>query len=96
MIFLGMCISLRELHKITSNIESGHVRSDITMKSLFKNWFHANTLFKQGKDINKLKEEALNQILENQYFVNLIGKILCIGLAHNKKQCEIKYKIMEV
>jgi len=96
MLFLGMCISLRGMYKITSNIESGHGRSDITMESLSKGIFHVIIEFKQGEDISRLKEEALSQIIENQYYAGLSGQVLCIGIAHNIKYCEIEYKLVQI
>ena len=94
MLFLGMCISLNRLYKIKSNIEAGFGRSDIVMHSLSKK--HPNIVieFKQGKDIDKLREAALFQILENKYYEGLEGEVLCIGLAHDKKNCKVSYKLL--
>jgi hypothetical protein len=93
MLFLGMCISLNNIYKITSNIESGHGRSDICMESLSPaDRPHIIIEFKQGEDIEALKKEALDQILENEYCAGLTGEILCLGIAHDKKRCELVYK----
>ena len=92
MLFLGMCISLNNLYKITSNIEAGHARSDIMMVSLAQESRpHIIIEFKQGEDIDALKEEALRQILDNRYYGDLRGETLCIGIAHNKKKCSIAH-----
>ena len=91
MLFLGMCISLNGLYKITSNIESGHGRSDIRMESLFPERPHIVIEFKQGEDVEKLKEEALAQILDKKYHHGLDGDCLCIGIAHNIKECAIAW-----
>jgi len=48
--------------------------------------------FKQGEDIDRLKEEALQQILDNQYFAGMTGEVICVGLAHDKKRCKMAYK----
>jgi len=97
MLFLGMCVSLRKMYKVTSNIESGHGRSDIILESLDKGRRHHVIIeFKQGEDMDRLKEEALNQIMENEYYASLSGKVLCIGLAHDVKRCEMAYKVVEV
>lgn len=93
MLFLGMCISLNNLYRITSNIESGHGRSDIRMESLSKERPHIIIEFKQGEDIDTLKDEALEQILENKYYSGLNGDILCLGIAHSKKNCSIAHKM---
>ena len=95
MLFLGMVISLGNMYKVTSNIESGHSRSDIMMESKSSLHPHIIIEFKQGRSVAKLKEQALQQILDNRYFAGLAGKILCIGLAHNRKNCELAYKMIE-
>lgn len=96
MLFLGMCITLKGIYRISSNIESGYGRSDIIMESLSKNRFHIIIEFKQGDDVNSLKKAALNQIIEKQYYTGLTGQIFCIGIAHNVKYCEIDYKVIMI
>ncbi len=96
MLFLGMCISLSKIYKISSNIESGHGRHDIRLESLSKERFHIIIEFKQGENITKLKEEALQQILNQKYYVGLTGKVLCLGIAHDTKKCEMVYSMIEV
>jgi len=85
MLFLGMCISLSDLYKITSNIESGHGRSDIRMESLQTGRPHMVIEFKQGEDVEALKERALAQILENRYYDGLSGDCVCVGIATTRK-----------
>jgi hypothetical protein len=93
MLFLGMCLMLGEIYKITSNIESGHGRSDIRMESLSPVARpHIVIEFKQGEDIGKLKQDALDQIFENEYHAGLEGEVLCIGMAHDIKRCEFVHK----
>jgi hypothetical protein len=95
MLFLGMCITLNNIYKITSNIEAGHGKSDIRMESLFPTERpHIIIEFKQGKNLDKLKTEALEQIMENKYCAGLKGEILCLGLAHDKKRCELAYEML--
>lgn len=96
MLFLGMCISLRRLYKVTSNLETGLGRSDILLEALCQGMSHILIEFKQGKDLVRLKEEALDQIINNQYYAHLNGKILCIGIAHNKKECDMAWKYVQV
>ena len=95
MLFLGMCLSLQGIYKITSNIESGHGRSDIRMESLSGERPHIIIEFKQGEAVDTLKEEALKQILDNRYHAGLHGEVLCVGIAHDKKKCEIAYTMVE-
>ena len=92
MLFLGMCISLNNLYKITSNAEAGHGRSDVRMESKSKGRPHIVIEFKQGEAVESLKEEALQQIVDNQYYAGLEGEVLCVGIAHDKKKCDLAYK----
>ena len=46
-------LDLRELYDITSNIESGHGRGDLIMKSKETKRQHLVLEFKQGKDVEK-------------------------------------------
>lgn len=96
MMFLGMCIALRGSYKVTSNIEAGYGRSDITLEALMPTHSHVIVEFKQGEDLERLKEEALQQILDNRYYTGLKGEVICIGLAHDKKQCSMKYKVLNI
>ncbi|MDR1523171.1 MAG: AAA family ATPase [Endomicrobium sp.] len=95
MLFLGMILTLDNYYKITSNLETGDGRSDIRMESLRQNHLHIVIEFKQGEDITKLKSQALSQIKEKRYYAGLQGKILCLGVAHNKKICDIASEIID-
>lgn len=96
MLFLGMCITLRGAYEVTSNLEAGYGRSDITLKARSPENIHVIFEFKQGEDLEGLKESALNQIIEQKYYAGLSGEVLCVGLAHDKKRCGIAYKILNV
>lgn len=96
MLFLGMCITLRGAYEVTSNLEAGYGRSDITLKACSPEGLHVIFEFKQGEDLDRLKETALNQILEQKYYTGLSGEVLCVGLAHDKKRCSIAYKILNI
>ena len=96
MLFLGMCISLRNIYIITSNIESGYGRHDIRMESLSKSRPHIVLEFKQGEDIDGLKNTALQQILDNKYYEGLSGEVLCLGIAHNKKRCAMAHSMISI
>lgn len=50
--------------------------------------------FKQGENIEQLKEEVLQQILDKQYYTGSSGEILCVGVAHDKKRCDLAYKVI--
>ena len=93
MLFLGMVISVSGMYEISSNLESGHGRGDIIMRSFDSDLRpHVVIEFKQGDDVGKLKQEALDQIFEKKYYVKLSGKILCVGLAHSMKECELVHQ----
>lgn len=96
MLFLGMCITLRGAYRVSSNIEAGYGRSDITLQALLPGKSHIIIEFKQGENIAELKEAALTQIMEQRYYTGLQGEILCVGLAHNKKRCEMVWKVIKL
>ena len=77
-------------------MEAGYGRSDITMESLKAGYPSIIVEFKQGEDVDKLKEEALQQILNNQYYAGLNGEVICVGLAHHKKRCKMAYKTLNI
>lgn len=68
----------------------------ITLRALSSGNSNVILEFKQGNNIRQLKEEALQQILKQKYYTGLTGEVLCVGVAHNKKQCDIAYKILRV
>ena len=96
MLFLGMYITLRGSYKVTSNLETGYGRSDITLQAMSPKDLNVIIEFKQGDDIEHLKEEALKQIFDNCYYAGLSGEVLCMGVAHDKKRCGISYRVINV
>ena len=95
MLFLGMCITLKGLYRVTSNLESGYGRSDVMLEAQKAGYPHVVIEFKQGKDLEKLKKEALRQILDQKYYAKLRGQVICIGIAHDKKRCEMEHLLVE-
>ena len=93
-LMLGMCMTLRGSYEVTSNLEAGLGRSDITLRALIPNKPHIIIEFKQGIDLETLAKEALDQIMKQEYYHTLKGNILCIGLAHDKKRCKIKHEMI--
>jgi len=66
---------------------------DITMKSLQPELRpHIIVELKEGSNVEKLKQEALDQIFEKKYYVKLRGCVLCVGLAHSMKECELVHQ----
>lgn len=96
MLMLGMVMNLRDLYKITSNIESGYGRSDLIMESLHEQRPHILIEFKQGKNVDKLQVEALKQIKDKKYYVGIKGDVLCIGIAHYKKVCRLAHEMIKL
>ena len=96
MLMLGMVMNLRDDYKITSNIESGLGRSDVMLES--KNSERPSIIidFKQGKNVDKLKHEALEQIMSKKYYSGLKGDVLCIGIAHDKHVCQLVHEMITV
>ena len=93
MLLLGMSISVSGMYTITSNLEVGHGRSDLILKSFQPELRpHIIVELKEGDNVEKLKQEALDQIFEKKYYVKLRGNVLCIGLAHSMKECELVYR----
>ena len=93
MLFLGMSISVSGLYEITSNLEAGQGRGDIIMKSLQPELRpHIIVELKEGDNAPKLKQEALEQIFAKKYYVKLRGSVLCVGLAHSMKECELVHR----
>lgn len=95
MLMLGMCMTLRGRYEVTSNLEAGFGRSDITLKAMVSGDPHVIMEFKQGDNLEGLAKQALEQILEQKYYYTLKGKILCVGIAHNKKQCSMVHKMID-
>ncbi len=89
MLFLGMCMYLDGYYEVKSNIESGDGRSDIILKALRSEYKHFVIEFKQGEEIHKLAKEAVEQIKSKNYETTLQGTTILLGVAHNKKKCEI-------
>lgn len=96
MLFLGMCVTLRNSYKVRSNIETGYGRSDITLEALMPGHSHVIVEFKQGTDLDRLKQEALQQILDNRYYTGLKGEVICVGMAHDKKRCSMVHKTLQI
>jgi len=93
MLFLGMVASVEGVYEVTSNLEAGDGRSDVMLKSLQPSLRpHVIIEFKQGDDVDKLKQEGLDQIFEKQYYKKLEGRVLCVGIAHNIKRCKLVYE----
>ena len=90
-----MCVYLNGTYEISSNLEAGKGRSDITLKAKEPGYPHIIIEFEQGEDLEKLSAQALEQIHEKNYYDNLTGEILLLGIAHDKKDCVIQSEMIE-
>jgi len=97
MLFLGMSMATLGMYKIKSNRETGEGRSDVVMTSLEPSVRpHIIVEFKHDEDLKAGAQDAMKQIHEQRYYAELSGKVLCIGIAHFKKKCELVHKEIEV
>lgn len=92
--FLGMCAYLRQKYRIFSNIEFGYGRPDIRLEAKQPGFHHIIIEFKYGEELERLAQEALEQIHEKQYYAGLQGEVLLLGIAHNKKVCAVADEIL--
>ena len=94
MMMLGMCTFLSRDYEVKSNREAGKGRYDIALKARRKD--HPNIIMEfkytrdEKKDLRKLAEEALEQIMEKDYMAEMRGEVLCIGLGHRGKEVEVQ------
>lgn len=89
MLFLGMCCYLDGYYEVKSNIEVGTGRCDILLRAKTTGLNHFIIEFKEGEDVVGLSKKAVEQIEEKQYYADLTGNIIIMGVAHHKKKCEI-------
>lgn len=89
MLFLGMCSYLEPYYEVRSNIEAGHGRSDIILKAKRPSLKHFVIEFKEGDEVAQLANKAIDQIKDREYASSLHGDVMYMGVAHNKKMCEI-------
>ena len=94
MLFLGMCVYLSGDYHIHSNLESGHGRADIVLAAKRPGKPNFVIEFKQGEAVDKLAQEALAQIHAKQYYAELTGETILIGIAHDLKHCQLASEII--
>ena len=99
MMMLGMCLCLNKNYEIISNREVGKGRDDLILKSKDEKKTSFVLEFKYLKEdkkdleekLEKLANEAIQQIKDNKYDYGLKGKVIYIGLAHHGKDVSIKW-----
>ena len=99
MMMLGMCLCLNKDYDIISNREEGKGRDDLILKAKDEKKTSFVLEFKYLKEdkknieekLEKLANEAIQQIKDNKYDYGLKGKVIYIGLAHHGKDVSIKW-----
>ena len=100
MMMLGMCLCLSDNYKIISNREEGKGRCDIVIQAHDEKKTSFVIEFKYLKEdkkdvekaLDKLSNEAIQQIKDRKYDYDLKGKVIYIGLAHHGKDVMIKWE----
>ena len=96
---LGMCICLSNNYKVISNREEGKGRCDIIIQAKDEKKTSFVIEFKYFKEdkkdfekaLDKLSNEAIQQIKDRKYDYNLKGKVIYIGLARHGKDVMMKW-----
>ena len=99
MMMLGMCICLSNNYKVISNREEGKGRCDIIIQAHDEKKTSFVIEFKYLKEdkkdvekaMDKLSNEAIQQIKDRRYDYDLKGKVIYIGLAHHGKDVMMKW-----
>ena len=98
-LFLGMSFYLDNKYSVKSNREAGLGRYDVLIEPINKKERAFILEFKvtdSEKNLEKFSKEALEQIINKKYNIELIKKgikdITYIGIAFYKKQLRISYK----
>ena len=99
MMMLGMCICLSNNYKVISNREEGKGRCDIIIQAKDEKKTSFVIEFKYFKEdkkdvekaLDKLSNEAIQQIKDRKYDYDLKGKVIYIGLAHHGKDVVMKW-----
>ncbi len=96
MFIYAMLLNFNDRFILSSNKEVGHGRADIILesKNLLKNP-HYIIEIKYGKDLECKVQEGLQQIIDKKYTNSLKGKVICMSIAHNVKECLMAYKVIE-
>ena len=100
MMMLGMCICLSNNYKVISNREEGKGRCDIIIQAKDEKKTSFVIEFKYFKEdkkdfekaLDKLSNEAIQQIKDRKYDYDLKGKVIYIGLAHHGKDVMMKWE----
>ena len=100
MMMLGMCLCLSDNYKIISNREEDKGKCDIIIQASDEkktSFILEFKYFKEEKkdiqeELDKLSDEAIQQIKDRKYDYDLKGKVIYIGLAHHGKDVMMKWE----
>ena len=99
MMMIGMCICLSNNYNVISNREEGKGRCDIIIQAHDEKRTSFIIEFKYLKEekkniqekLDKLSNEAIQQIKDRKYDYDLKGKVIYVGLAHHGKDVMMKW-----
>lgn len=100
MMMLGMCLCLSDNYKVIYNREEGKGRCDLIIQARDEKKTSFIIEFKYLKEekkniqeeLDKLSNEAIQQIKDRRYDYDLKGKVIYIGLAHHGKDVMMKWE----
>ena len=101
MFLLGICLYIKNDYEIISNREEGNGRCDIILKAKTKEllsyviefkYINRKEYEKHPNILKSLAIQAIQQIEEHQYDIELTDEIIYIGLAHCGKHVEMFWK----
>ena len=100
MMILGMCLCLSDNYKVIYNREEGKGRCDLIIQAHDEKKTSFIIEFKYFKEdkkdfekaLDKLSNEAIQQIKDRRYDYDLKGKVIYIGLAHHGKDVMMKWE----
>jgi len=105
MLMLGMAAYLVPRFKVESNKERGTGRPDIAIYKKRPDDLNVIIEYKHDEEGNvendskhllKDAKEALQQIKDKKYYTDMEGEVMLIGIAHNKKEAEVLYELINV
>ena len=100
MMMLGMCLCLSDNYKVIYNREEGKGRWEFIIQAQGEKKTSFIIEFKYFKEdkkdfekaLDKLSNEAIQQIKDRKYDYDLKGKVIYIGLAHHGKDVMMKWE----
>ncbi|MCD7949328.1 MAG: ATP-binding protein [Erysipelotrichaceae bacterium] len=99
MLFLSLCLYLQSTHEPLSNREMGYGRTDIVLQSKIPRYPSYVFEFKYSKDekdnLDKLADDAYQQIIREKYDASLKGRAILIGFGHHLKKVAMKWIVRE-